>query len=492
MEQAGERSGFSDEKRRVLVEVLREQYANSEITLGGKLAEHVEMLLNPLSRTVVTGHQLCLFGGPLYVFYKLAHVVAQAEQLNALNPGFYTVPIFWMATEDHDLEEVDHVHMNGQRLHWQTGQSGAVGRMMVDDLEPVIAQLAAQLGVGKRAEKAQTVLRDAYRPGRSLAQSMRILAHHWLGHRGLVILDADDRRLKHFATELFERELLDSQTSMAVQAQSEALSSTYPVQAFVRPINLFYLSPGARLRIEHKIGGYQTADASRHWSASEIVEELHQHPDRFSPNVLLRPLYQETILPNIAYTGGAGELAYWFQLKTAFQKAGLDMPILILRQSFMWVTGRNAKVWNRSQLPSLSWFKPLDRFLKERLAEHSPFDFELESTRAEFNRIFDSLSELASQTDSSMSRAVEAERKRHQNALDRLSRRLIRAEKRRLEERVSQWERTHQSLFPKAGLQERFDSYWDVYAYFGDDVLDTVLQSIKAFESEFILIRSLE
>jgi len=489
---AGERADFSLEKRATLVQVLREQYSASDLQIKGRLAENLEMLSQSESRTVTTGHQLCLFGGPLYVFYKLLHIISQAERLNASNPGFYTLPVFWMATEDHDLEEVNHVHFRGREIRWETNQSGAVGRMEIHELEPLIALLQTQLGSGRRSQSAAALLREAYRDGLTLAQATRILVHAWFGDRGLVILDADDPRLKRYAHELFERELLESESSKAIQSQSEELARSYPVQAFVRPINVFYLTPGSRVRIEHRIGGFQTADGSKSWTRSELVEELHQHPERFSPNVLLRPLYQELILPNLAYTGGAGELAYWFQLKSAFENARIPMPVLILRQSFMWIKGKDAKVWNSSSLDRLEWFEPLDRFLKKRMAEHSPFDLELKNARADFDSTFDALSEMASRTDSSMNRAVEAERKRHQNALDRLSTRLIKAEKRRLHELVERWEQAHRSLFPASGLQERFDSYWDVYEYFGEQTLEIALEAFDPFKPEFILIRSID
>lgn len=489
MDQASERADFSEERRQVLVEVLREQYARCTIRVEGRLEAQLEHLLQVTSRTVVTGHQLNLFGGPLYVLYKLAHIVAQARELNASTPGFYTVPVFWMATEDHDYAEVDHVHFRAQPFRAAGVPAGAVGRRVLGDLEPLISAVEALLGTGKRAAAAGALLRRAYRAGRTWAEAMRILAHDWFGAQGLVILDADDPRLKRFFIPICEQELRNSTYSAALRHTTQSLSESYSVQALVRPINLFYLGSDFRTRIEREGEVFRTIEGGLSWSETTLIAELHAHPERFSPNVLLRPLYQETLLPNLAYTGGGGELAYWFQMRAAFETAGIPMPVLILRQSFLWVTGSASKVWMHTEVPAAEWFVEVSRFIRHRLSEHSPLDLALTEPRQELDRVFEKLLSLASQTDESMHRAVEAERKRHQKGLHRLEGKLIRAEKRRLGERVRQWERAHAQLFPQGGLQERFDSYWDLFEHFGPQTPAVVLSAISAFEPAFLLMR---
>jgi len=489
IDQAAERSDFPMERRRVLVEVLREQYARCSISVEGLLQTNLDRLEQPDSRTVVTGHQLNLFGGPLYVLYKLAHIVAQARELNASGPGFHTIPVFWLATEDHDYAEVDHVHFRAQPLRAEGAPLGAVGRRVLGDLESLISGLETLLGTGKRAAAAGALLRRAYRPGQTWAEAMRILAHEWFGAEGLVILDADDARLKRFFVPVLEQELRNSSYSTALQHTTQALSESYSAQAFVRPINVFYLGNDIRSRIEREGEGYRTTEGGYSWSESTLVEELHAHPERFSPNVLLRPLYQETILPNLAYTGGGGELAYWFQLRSAFETAGIPMPVLILRQSFLWVLGSASKIWAHTGVSAEEWFVERSRFIRHRLAEHSPLDLALKKPRKALDAVFEGLYALAAQTDESMERAVEAERMRHQKGLHRLEGKLIRAEKRRLGERVLQWERAHAQLFPQSGLQERFDSYWDLYAHLGPQTPARVLEAIAPFEPAFLLIR---
>ena len=349
---------FDATARLTLVTALRQQYAG--MALPSAVRDNLEALGKAQALTITTGHQLCLFGGPLYVPFKILNVVRLARQLTA-ELGRPVLPVFWMATEDHDRAEIDHTWLGGTRVHWPGHAAGPVGRMPLHDIDAVLAEAGALLGHGDHAPAMRDLLHAAYRPDRTLAQATRHFVNALFGRFGVLCVDGDHPALKQRFVPHMREEVLHHVALRTVSHANAKLAERYTVQAHAREINLFHLCPGHRRRIVQEGEGYRVLDGGPTWSTDQLLHELEARPEDFSPNVLLRPVYQETILPNIAYVGGGGELAYWLQLKPLFHALQVPMPVVLLRTSAGFLSAKHLRRWKALGLSATDLLRPSRR-----------------------------------------------------------------------------------------------------------------------------------
>lgn len=307
------RKSFPPANRATLSELLQEQTRR----MGGSPAAlaNAALLRKPTTFTVTTGQQPGLAGGPLYVLYKASAVVHWCARLKTQFPEYDFVPVFWVASEDHDAAEINRFALDYHRPHRYSGKSqGAVGRTLFDrrvtKLPFSVPEVAA-----------------AYQPGHTFAEAFQRLLLALFAAQGLVVLDPDDPRLKALAAPLWENELHERPSLGAIRKQTTALQAAgFPAQLTPRPINLFWLAASHRVRIIPDGKGWRVLGGP----ASDTVD-LADDWASISPNAALRPVYQEWLLPNLAYVGGWGELAYWFQLKATFEAFNVFFPLLLPR-----------------------------------------------------------------------------------------------------------------------------------------------------------------
>lgn len=325
--------------RTLLANVLQQQY--SEVQPFQKVKEHIELLRKETTFTITTAHQPNIFTGPLYFIYKILHAVKLAAYCKQLFPEFDFVPVYYMGSEDADLEELGQLSVNGEKLVWSTDQTGAVGRMKVDKpLLELIARIEAQVNVLPFGQEITRKIKDFYREGALIQEATLHFVNFLFAAYGLVVLIADNKELKATAADIFRDELLQGHSIQLVEETAKELAEAgYKVQAHGRPINLFYLSDEGRNRIERAGGQWNVVDTQKVFTQEQIIKEVDTNPERFSPNVILRPVYQERILPNLLFIGGGGELAYWTQLKRVFARYNVPYPVLVLRNSFLLLTG---------------------------------------------------------------------------------------------------------------------------------------------------------
>lgn len=313
--------------RSLLVEVLKAQYATIPSTKS--VNENVDSLLKENTYVIATAHQPNIFTGPLYFFYKIIHAIQLAADLKKQFPQNNYVPVYYMGSEDADIDEVGSFYLGGDKLQWSTKQTGAIGRMKVDDaLIGLLKNMEGYWSVKPQGKDAFNALVDAYKKGVTINEATLSLVHSYFGQYGLVVIQPDDAKLKASFIPVMEKELLTQFSHKALQPNLEKLRVQYHVQTEGRTINLFYLKDNLRARIELNDGVYAIVDTDITFTKEEMVAELHAHPERFSPNVILRGVYQETILPGIAFIGGGGELAYWMELKDVFKEANVHYPLL--------------------------------------------------------------------------------------------------------------------------------------------------------------------
>jgi len=490
-EQIKEKSSFPTQNRGVLAEVLTKQYhnlKNSDADISIAL-QQIEQLRSANCFTVTTGHQLNILTGPLYFIYKIVSTIKLSEKLSKAYPGKNFVPVYWMASEDHDFAEINFINLYGGRLRWEREAGGPVGRMSTAGFEKVIDELEEHLGPGTNSEHLIRLFRKAYQQHANLADATRYLVHQLFGDKGLIIIDADHPELKRLAEPYFKKDLLENSPQKEVEPLTQKLEEQYFKQVHPREINLFYIREGLRERIEQREGKWMVLNTELVFTKDEVLTALKEHPERFSPNVVLRPLLQEVILPNLAYIGGGGELAYWFQLKKMFSTFDVPFPMLVLRNSVLWIDSKRSKKMQELGIEVAQLFQPLHQLQKQLAKENAPMDTELEPYEKELQRIFNELEEVAEMTDQSMLGAVNAQRQKQLNGLEKLRKKLIRAEKRRQKVSMDKVERVHQKLFPGGSLQERYDNLSPYYCEYGENFKDSLLEKLDPLDFRFVVIR---
>ena len=482
---AAEQRRFAPASRAALVATLRQQYQ------GVELHEAVQANLAALEAdstlTVTTGHQLCLFTGPLYVPFKLLNAIRLANTLTA-QLGRKVVPVFWMATEDHDRDEIDHAWLGDQKVQWPGSAGGPVGRMPLTGIKAVIDEAVAVLGEGEGAREVEQLLRSCYTVERSLSEATRLFVNALFGRFGLIILDADVPALKRLFAPVLQEEVLNQVTQRTVSYADAKLAERYAPQAHAREINVFHLALGQRSRIVLEDGRYRSVDGKVSWSVDELLVDIQVRPQDFSPNVMLRPVYQELVLPNIAYIGGGGELAYWMQLRWLFQGLQVPMPVVLLRTSAAFIPAKQLRQWQELGLSVPELFAPLDA-LKSRVAVGAAtFATDVEQERRQLNAMYDALLLKAAQADTTLRGAVEARRTKALHGLEHIEQRLVRAAKRQQTTLLERMDRVHEAVFPGGGLQERKQNMLPFLAAYGPGILDTWLNELDPLDPQFSVL----
>lgn len=486
MQEKGQK--FSAENREILVRALRRQYEGLEVS---ELTQrNIELLSNPNTFTVTTGHQLNLFTGPLYFLYKIVSAINLANELKETYSEHDFVPVYWMATEDHDFEEINYFTLHGKKFQWNpkanSKTGGAVGDLPTDGLEEVFALFSAEIGSGKNAERLKELFEQAYLKHHDLTKATRYLANELFRNEGLVIVDGHDKDLKKEFVPFMEREFQEQLSHKSTLPKAEALQQLgYKIQVNPREINLFYLAEGVRERIVEQDGGFAGADSAKVWSKEELLEELHSNPERFSPNVVMRPLYQEVVLPNLCYIGGGGELAYWFELKDYFEAAGVPFPILLLRNSALLQTEKQDEKRQKLNITCRELFMKQHELINKKVRQISNIDIDLSPQKLHLEQQFQDLYKLAEETDRSFLGAVKAQEVKQLKGLQKLEERLLKAQKRKLEDEVKRITQLQNQLFPNGSLQERQVNFSEFYLEYGEDLLRELKKDLRPLELKF-------
>ena len=488
-----EQKKFVQEKREVLVNALKAQYQRAKIKLvvDQETFKNIELLADENTFTVTTGHQLNLFTGPLYFIYKIVSAINLAKQLKKEYPANQFVPVYWMATEDHDFEEISFFRFQGKKLKWDTKQQGAVGRMNPQELSELFADFSKLLlPYTSHGNQLKKWFEEAYLKRDTLADAMLYLVHELFSEHGLVIVDGDEASLKAQMHSYFEEELLHEVSSQKVDHQSKELAKNYKVQANPRAINLFYLRENSRNRIEYLSERFHIVDSELSFSKEEMLDELKNHPERFSPNVLLRPLYQEVILPNLAYIGGGGELAYWFQLNSTFEHFKVPFPMLLLRNSVLWMDEKQSKYASELGISNEELFHAEGVLLKNWVKKNSKLDLELKQELADFEKLYKDLKQKSKIIDESLAPHVSALAEKQKQSIQQLSEKLIRAERKKNDSAADRIQTLKEELFPNASLQERTNNFSEFYLAYGNQFIASLLENLQLPTNQFSVIKN--
>ncbi len=477
-------TSYADESRKVLATVLEKQMEN----LSGSQSANMVLMKENTTFTVTTGHQLNLFTGPVFFVYKILQTIKTASYLKDHFPELNFVPVFWMATEDHDFEEINFFRTMDQHYFFKAASGGAVGRIKVQDTA-FISQFESEFKDSVFGTELILMLKESYQPGKTLAEATRILVNRLFADYGLLILDGDDPALKKLMIPRFEEELFQQKLFQESKCQVEFLTEKYgKVQVNPREINLFYLT-ATRNRIEATVGGFRIVDTDIQFSVQEMREELYRFPEKFSPNALLRPVYQEAVLPNLAYIGGNAEIMYWLELKDYFTAVELPCPVLVPRNSMLFLSQKTLTKISKRNLSVKDFFMDFNQVTAALLMENNAILELLNRKERALTESFDDIKNIAGKTDQSFGNLVQAEEARQLKSYRRMKKRLLRAERIKHYEMLEQLHQLYLQVHPGQTWQERKWNFSVFYADEGHAWLDTCLREMDVSRSELIVMK---
>ena len=446
---------YNSKIRAVVHQAFLKQYSTFELT--EKEAVNINLFSKEGTYTITTGHQLILLGGPMFFYTKIMDVIKLAKQISTVeNP---VLPVFWMASEDHDYKEISTINLFGKKITCSGENKGPVGRISQKQFEGFLKDVNQVLGDGEEFSQIKKLINKAFDSGENLSQITRVFVRELFKEDGLLILDPDSRELKELFAVVAEKELFEKTTFKSSENHLNRLKSEYKLQVKPREINLFYIENGIRKRFVKTDGGFATPDHSNFWTPSEIKELIVSSPEKISPNVLLRPVYQEVLLPNLAYVGGAGEIAYWIELKPVFDAFELNFPVPLIRNSYFVLSKKDRNWLDSHQISIKSLFDDINiqinKFTKYLSSNPISFDQDFKLLQ----EFFFNLKLKGEKINSHLEKVVNGEEKRANSALKNVERRFLNAEKKNYEQELLKLKNIVGKLFPIGKPMERVNSF---------------------------------
>ncbi len=492
MEKAiADRQNYEVDRER-LFEVLSEQYQAIckdffESDEHQPVAANIRALKRDHAYTVTTGHQLNILGGPLFYFYKIASTIHLANQLKDRFPDYDFVPVYWMGSEDHDFDEINNIHLMGETYTWEKPMDGSVGALDPSSLKSLVEAIKTNIREQEAFQPLAELWEYAFDSFSTYSMAVRYWIHQLFKDYGLVILDPNDTRLKQAMIGVFEEDLTSQSHEKLVNKWQESLSG-YDLPVNPRPINLFYSEKGLRERIVQNGQGYEVLNTDRKYSKEELLKMLHHDPGFFSPNVVLRPLYQQIILPNLAYIGGTNEIAYWLELKGIFNHHKVFFPQLLVRKSVLWVGKGIRKKMDKFNLTEKDLFRPVDEVVREYVAgkeDTAPFEDKIKSLREEY----ESLMTICEDYNDEMKWPIIELAKQHLKDLEKLRKDTRKLVKKRNEKDINQIYKIYNALFPDGIPQERYENFIPYYTRFGQDFFTRLVRDCDPYKQELLVYK---
>lgn len=443
---------------------------NRDFHCSVKTLANIDALGNDNALAVVTGQQVGLFTGPLYTIYKTLTTLSLTEKLQAQYPDYVFVPVFWLEGEDHDYDEVGSVKMlnqandlltvtydPGEKI--RTGNPGAVGQIEFQESVGELFQiLETNLAATEFHPRVMELFRVAYQKGMTFNRAFVHLMNDLLEDSGLVFFNPNDPQLKKLLAPVFRKELEHTpRTCQLVVDQSFEVEKQYHAQIKPKPVNLFFFHNAGRYLIEPKASGFGLKNSRQQFTKDEILKLTDDKPELFSPNVVLRPICQDSLLPTIAYVAGPGELSYFAQLKSVYAEFNIPAPILYPRASATIIEEKVEKVFARYQLSLPDFFRDVE-LVKQRVAEDSTA-VKLEElfggTGGALTETLESLRTGLIRIDPTLAGALDTVRSKIDFQLETLRQKTVAAQKRQSEVALRQVEKAANHVFPGSNFQER-------------------------------------
>ncbi len=478
-----------------LAVVLAEQ--NRSYGCGPGTLARIDSLAREEACAVVTGQQVGLFSGPLYTIYKALTAIKLAESLNRRGPGRF-VPVFWLASDDHDSAEIDHIVLLDKdnalqeiRCPMPAGQSKVPASKIVltEDISDCLRRLSDSTLDSEFKAGVISGLAEDYRPGRTWAEAFARWLTRMFASRGLILIDAADPRLKKLGGPVFYREIAgeSAATPPALAASRKLREAGYGEQIQLHEwiLNIFY-AERERRAVQWTGTVYEVKDSRETYSKADFLALAEEKPLLFSPNVLLRPIYQDALLPTVAYIGGPGEIAYFAQMKGVYEKFGLPMPVIYPRKGLTIVEKKVARILEKFDLDIPEFWGSTESLLRSAAESQIPESLgrALGLASSHVERDFEPLVREISAFEPTLKESAHLAQGKMIQQLKFLEKKILQAAKTRNDIAVQQLRKAGDHLYPGGHLQERVFNIVPYLLKYGPGFLDQLDQAIGIDETD--------
>ncbi len=486
--------------RSELSEIIKNQYTNNKISK--RTYANIELLQSNKTIAVITGQQLGIFGGPLYTFYKTITAIKLCNFLKEKYDGYQFVPIFWLEGDDHDYEEVRSTNIlnnenNILNLKYDDGQPeelnrGSIGELRFNDnLESVLTQMTDGLRESEFKKSLIDLIKSIYRPGRTFLESFRELMISLFDEYGLIVFSPIDPSVKKLLIPIFKQEIINyrNQTGYLVERSAE-LEDIYHAQVKVKPINLFYVDENERISIEPAENDYRLKNKRKKFTQEEILLQLNNNPEKFSPNVLLRPICQDYLFQTGFYVGGPSEISYFAQVTPLYDIYKILQPYIYPRSSATIVERGVKSILEKYTVNYPDVFTSGDELISKVIAANSDFNIEklFDDVNSSLGEIFAELNIKLTAIDKTLSDLNSKSKEKVSQSIDYLKSKAVEAEKRKHEATIRQLTKVQNVLFPNSNMQERELNFIYFVNKYGMDILKWIFNelNINKFEHQIL------
>lgn len=451
--------------RNTLVASIKNNYDELKIKVSDSL---INQLVEQNTFTITCAHQPNIFTGPVFFIYKLISTIKLAHQCNDNFPAYNFIPVLYLGSEDHDLQELNHIFLFGKKLTWETNQSGAVGRMKCTEMEQLKSDLFEKLGNSENATELKKIIDLAYLPDHTISQAITIFLHLLLKDFKFLVLNADRPELKALFKKQIVKDITEQRNQeLVIEGQKMMFAHHLQSQAHPREINFFYLQNESRDRIIGSNDDFSVVNQDKTWNNQSLREEIEIHPENFSPNVILRPLYQETILPSVAFVGGGGELAYWSDRKLLFNTNEVFFPVLIRRDSFLIIDSNTENKLSKLHLSLEDLLLDDHKIQLQIIQKNSEGTLDLSNEKFQMGEIVNLIIDKAIALDSTLKGYIGSEGNQIEKIILNIESRVLKTQKKRNETLIDQALNLKHKLFPDGELQERKENFMSWYIKYG-------------------------
>jgi bacillithiol biosynthesis cysteine-adding enzyme BshC len=488
--------------RNNLADIIKSQYDN--YTPSPKTINNIELLKSKKTLTVVTGQQLGMLGGPLYTFYKIITAIKLSTFLSERYDNFNFVPVFWLEGDDHDFNEIRHVNLINDKNDLQVFNYGnevsededrsSVGYIKIDDsINVFLDEIKQSIRNTEFTSGLFARLKTFYSPGKSLKDAFKELLFWLFDKYGLILFDPQDKNIKEIMKPIFRDELTNfrkhTETMVGVSAELEDL---YHAQVKVRPVNLFYSTDGGRFLLDPVDNEFRLHKRRKRFSYDELMNLIETEPENFSPNVLLRPVCQDYVLPTAFYVGGPGEVAYFAQVLPLYDFFNVHSPVIYPRSSATILEKNIDSIIDKYNLSLNQAFWEPEALKKHVLASLSDITVDdiFGDATEKIDLVLDQLKEKLFEFDKTISDASAKYRQRIMSYLEELKGKAVDSQKKKYETTLRQVDKLSSTLLPNGSLQERELNFIYFVNKYGYEILDKIFEelAINKFEHQIISI----
>jgi bacillithiol synthase len=487
--------------RTELAQIVSNQYLDKK---HSKLTQqNISLLAQPKTIAIVTGQQLGIFGGPLYTFYKTITAIKLSTYLKDIYTEYNFVPIFWLEGDDHDFNEVRNISLlNSENalfnLKYDDGleeeiNRGSVGQIKFNsNLNQLYEVLSNSLRETEYKASLIDFLKTIYYPGKTFLESFHELLINLFDEHGLVVFNPLDREVKKMLVPVFRKAITDyPDHSIELVQRSAELEEVYHAQVKVKAINMFYIEEKERLLIEPTDSGeYRLKGKRKKFTKEEILNQIDLNPEKFSPNVLLRPICQDYLLPTGFYIGGPGEISYFAQVNPLYNFFEIEEPFIYPRASATIVEQGVNQVLQKHKLTISEIFAEENELIQNLVNSSSDFNLEklFAESSSEISQTFQKLADNISQIDKSLGELSEKSRQKVEQTLEYLKNKASEAEKRKYDTSIRQLTKVRNIIFPNNNIQEREINFIYFVNKYGMDILKWLFNelSINRFEHQVL------